>query len=208
MVRAILSDDQVREAWRWCSESRLRTWDEAARPYGVKGDTLRRRANRLGLFSAYRLSGLTDDVAREAWEWYQAQPERSIRACERNLGVSRDSLEARWERMGLPKKGYRPRQMREADKMVYDRVLEEYRAGALVQDIAASCGIAPQSVLDILEAAGEVCARCRILLARNDGLGIAVLPTGERVCQECVDEARYQVVRWDVPRSNRVRRAL
>ena len=81
--------------------------------------------------------------------------------------------------------------------MTYGRILDAYHAGATVEELAAQYGQYPRNVLDILRSAGEVCTRCEILLARNEPYGIAVLASGDRVCQECVEESGCEVERWE-----------
>ena len=64
---------------------------------------------------------------------------------------------------------------------------------------AVARGIRADAIVEILRAGGEACARCKVLLRKHMPYGIAVLANGRRVCQECVEEAHYRVLRWDRP---------
>jgi len=140
---------------------------------------------------------LTDALlVREAWEWYQAEPARRWRETGKHFGIPYEALR-QWARMmELPSKewGHAPRVR---PVMTYERILQAYREGASVEQIAAEYDQFPGHILDVLRDAGEVCARCGILHARNAPFGVAMLASGERVCQECVEEAGYTVERWE-----------
>jgi len=137
---------------------------------------------------------VTDQMVREGWEYCMADQARSWRDVESHCGVSPKMIRRRALVLGLPSSKHHL----EASRMVYGRVLGDYRQGQNVARLAVAYELTPAAILGVLRDAGEVCARCGILLARNDGYGIAVLQTGERICQECVEEAGYAVVRWDV----------
>ena len=144
---------------------------------------------------------LTEAQVRGAWEWYMAEPDRSWRDAAGRCGLSDETLRQAAQRLGLSSKPRHRAQKahRAVGVMTYGRILADYRAGGEVEAIAAVYGLAPDAVLGILRDAGEVCARCQILLARNDGYGVAVLTTGRRVCQECVEETGARVERWEAP---------
>lgn len=142
---------------------------------------------------------LTDDEVRQAWEWYQAEPGRTWREAAAHFHRDRGWLKRRAAALGLPsRRRYLDAEGRaNGPRMTYQRVVDAYRAGQSVRDLARSYDLWPELVLDILRSAGELCARCEILLARNEPYGIAVLATGDRVCQECVEESGCEVERWE-----------
>ena len=43
---------------------------------------------------------------------------------------------------------------------------------------------------------GEACYRCDVLLRKTEPEGVAVLVTGEYMCQSCAEETRASVMRW------------
>jgi len=142
---------------------------------------------------------LTEEQVQEAWEWYQAEPGRTWRETAARFHRDRSTLQGRVAALGLPsRRSYVGADHHASDhRTTYQRVVDAYRAGQGVGELALAYRLWNGQVLDILRSAGEVCARCEILLARNEPYGIAVLASGDRVCQECVEESGCEIERWE-----------
>ena len=144
---------------------------------------------------------ISDDAAREAHAWYMAEPFRTLAQAATQYGLNRESLRLKAHALGLPMKARGPEKdaLGRPRCIVYDGVLEAYRAGMSVEKLSIRRGLRADAIVEILRASGEACARCKVLLRKHEPYGIAVLANGRRVCQECVEEAHYRVLRWDRP---------
>ena len=162
---------------------------------------------------------ITDGTLREAHAWYMAGPGRTLDETAVQYGVGRNTLDRRWPALGLRAKPRRNSRgtteaerratkheydvtrravRREARKrMVFGKAVGLFREGKTLGVVATKCGLRLEAVGDILRDAGEACVRCGILLRATAPEGVAVLATGERVCQACVEEAGYPVARWE-----------
>jgi len=144
---------------------------------------------------------ISDDAVREAYAWYVAEPFRTLAQAATQYGVNRESLRLKAHKLGLPMKARGPEKdaMARPKCVVYGGILEAYRAGMSVEKLSIRRGLRADAIIEILRAGGEACARCKVLLREHKPYGIAVLADGKRVCQECVEEAHYRVLRWDRP---------
>ena len=144
---------------------------------------------------------ISDDAAREAHAWYMAEPFRTLAQAATQYGLNRESLRLKAHKLGLPMKARGPEKnaMARPKCVVYAGILEAYRAGTSVEKLSIRRELRADVIVEILRAGGEACARCKVLLREHKPYGIAVLADGKRVCQECVEEAHYRVLRWDRP---------
>jgi len=144
---------------------------------------------------------ISEEAAREAHAWYMAEPFRTLAQAATQYGMNRESLRLKAHALGLPMKARGPEKdvVGRPKCIVYDGILEAYRAGISVEKLSIRRGIRADAIVEILRAGGEACARCKVLLRKHEPYGIAVLANGRRVCQECVEEAHLEVLRWDRP---------
>jgi len=144
---------------------------------------------------------ISEEAAREAHAWYMAESFRTLAQAATQYGLNRESLRLKAHTLDLPMKARGP-EKNGPDRpkcTSYNGILEAYRAGTSVEKLSIRLGLRADAIVEILRAGGEACARCKVLLREHTPYGIAVLANGRRVCQECVEEAHYQVVRWDRP---------
>jgi hypothetical protein len=143
---------------------------------------------------------ISDDRIREAYQWYMEKPNRTVKDAARHAGCGESAFLRGCLDLGLPRK---PR-VRVSRPTTYQQVLEAYRGGMGFYELVSEFHIYSERVLAILKDAGEVCPRCEILLRETAPFGVAVLKTGERMCQECVEEGGYPVDHWEAEPVERI----
>ena len=139
----------------------------------------------------------TDDLVRGAHTWYMAEPGRSSSEVAVLFGLNRRTFGLRVRALGLPMKSLGRAGTDRYRVPTYQRVLAAYRAGGHVTAMCDAYHVTEEALYEILRDAGEACVRCGILLRATAPEGVAVLSTGDRVCQACVEEAGYPVARWE-----------
>jgi hypothetical protein len=195
-----IADAVILQAHEWYMAEPERTLTEASRRLGIHPSTLGRRCQLLGL-AVKPMGGIkpviTDELLREAHEWYMAEPQRRLCDTTRHSGISATTLKRGWRRLGLGGKPSGGRRGRQAPRgaTTYETVLAAYRAGATVDELTVRYGLLTPAVLGILQSAGESCAECGILFRETDD-GIA-LSGGRLVCQDCVDVWGLPVESWE-----------
>ena len=90
-----------------------------------------------------------------------------------------------------------PEEERQAREEEAAQVVESYRAGKRLEKIAKANHISLPAIHKLLRAAGEVCPRCEVLWRETEPYGVAVLASGERVCQWCGEVEPGGVAWWE-----------
>ena len=136
---------------------------------------------------------ISDDRIREAYQWYMEKPSRSVREAARHAEIGESAFLRGCLDLGLPRK----QRIRVSRRTTYQEVIDAYRSGMGFSELVSEFHLYSERVLAILKDAGETCPRCEILLRETEPFGIAVLKTGERMCQDCVEEGGYPVEHWE-----------
>ena len=149
---------------------------------------------------------IPEQTIRDAYAFYRAEPCRTLEQAATEFGIHRRTLARKVAQMGLASKSPRERQPptpaeteeeRQAREETAARVVESYRAGKKLEAIAKDTRLSLPAIHKLLRAAGEVCPRCEVLLRETAPYGVAVLASGERVCQWCGEVGPGGVARWE-----------
>jgi len=86
---------------------------------------------------------ISDDAAREAHAWYMAEPFRTLAQAATQYGLNRESLRLKAHALDLPMKARGPEKNAKARPkcVVYEGILEAYRAGTSVEIVRDYCEI-------------------------------------------------------------------
>jgi len=155
---------------------------------------------------------IPEQTILDAYAFYRAEPCRTLEQAAGEFGIHRRTLARKVAQMGLASKSQRERRVgvsreatrqqrrllkTEARKTSYTRVVEPYRAGKKLEAIGKKTGLDLAMIRELLQAAGETCPRCEVLLRETEPYGVAVLASGERLCQWCGEVEPGGVARWE-----------
>ena len=146
---------------------------------------------------------IPEQTILDAYAFYRAEPCRTLEQAAAEWGIHRRTLARKVAQMGLASKSQQERkpaeteEERQAQEEEASRVVESYRAGKRLEKIAKANHISLPAIHKLLRAAGEVCPRCEVLLRETEPYGVAVLASGERLCQWCGEVEPGGVARWE-----------